>query len=270
MRDRHACETGRAPIVVPQPQRRALLKGLATLPLAAVLSYPVLARAQARGLQTVEIEDVVPVRGVVALPDADSAPAILLIHEWWGLNEQVKAVAAAFAKLGYVALAVDLFDSESVTTPDGAMELVQSLDPEAAEARLVAAVDWLAIHEKANGKVAILGWGFGAGWALNTALATPVDATVIYYGNVDKTASELQSLSGPVLGHFATHDQFITKDMVERFAREMKEAGKSPFLTTYWYDADHAFANPAGDQYDADDAKLAWDRTLEFLRAGLS
>ena len=168
-------------------------------------------------MEAVEIEDVVPVRGAVALPDADNAPAILLIHEWWGLNEQVKAVAAAFAKLGYVALAVDLFDSEPVTTPDGAMELVQGLDPEAAKAKLVTAIDWLAIHEKANGKVAIVGWGFGAGWALNAALATPVDATVIYYGNVDKTAAELEALSGPLLGHFATQDKFITREMVERF-----------------------------------------------------
>lgn len=259
------------PIVVPDAERRAFLKGLATLPLAAILFDPVLARAQAEKLEEVEIDiggDAV--RGVVAFPDADKAPAILIIHEWWGLNDQIKAVAAEFAKLGYVAFAVDLFNTEAVTTPDDAMLLVQGIDPEAATAKLVAAVEWLAGHERGSGKVGTIGWCFGGGWALNASLATPVDATVIFYGNVEKTAAELESLHGPVLGHFGTLDKFITRDMVERFETAMAEAGKSPFLTVYWYDADHAFANPTGARYDADDARLAWDRTVEFLRAGLA
>ena len=274
MCDLHGCGRHRAmpPIIIPDADRRAFLKGLAALPLAAVLFDPMLASAQADTLEMVEIpiEGANPVRGALALPTAEAGPAILLIHEWWGLNDQIKAVAAEFAKLGFVAFAVDLFDSEPATEPDAAMALVQGLDQEVATAKLVTAIEWLAAHERGTGKVATIGWCFGGGWSLDASLATPVDATVIYYGNVEKTAAQLEALHGPVLGHFATQDKFITKDMVERFERAMAEAGKSEFLTVYWYDADHGFANPSAARYDASDAKLAWDRTIEFLRAALT
>ena len=116
-----------------------------------------------------------------------------------------------------------------------------------------------------TGKVATIGWCFGGGWSLNASIATPVDATIIYYGQVDQPASRLARLQGPVLGHFATRDQRINRPMVEGFEKAMAEAGKP--LTVYWYEADHAFANPTGARYDAEDAKLAWDRTLAFFRA---
>jgi len=274
MCDLHGCGRHRAmpPIVVPDAQRRTFLKGLASLPLAAVLFDPSLAQAQASTLEDVEIkvEGAESLRGAIAVPDAETGPAVLLIHEWWGLNDQIKAVAAEFAKLGFVAFAIDLFDSEPAADPDAAMQLVQNLDKEAATAKLVAAIGWLAAYERSTGKVATIGWCFGGGWSLDASLATPVDATVIYYGNVERTAAQLDSLYGPVLGHFAVQDKFITKDMVDRFEKAMAEAEKSEFLTVYWYDADHAFANPSGARYDASDAKLAWDRTLEFLRAGLA
>lgn len=274
MCDLHGCSRHRtmSPIIVPNAQRRAFLKGLASLPLAAVLFDPVLARAQADALQLVklEIEGADPVQGALALPAGEVGPAVLLIHEWWGLNDQIKAVAAEFAKLGFVAFAVDLFDSEPATDPDAAKALVEGLEPEVATTKLIAAIEWLVGYERTTGKVGTIGWCFGGGWSLDASLATPVDATVIYYGNVEKTAAELEPLYGPALGHFATEDEFITREMVERFERAMAEAGKSEFLTVYWYAADHAFANPSGARYDASDAKLAWDRTVEFLRVALA
>jgi carboxymethylenebutenolidase len=259
------------PIVVPDAQRRAFIKGLVALPLAAVLFDPVLARAQAQTMEMVEIpiEGADPVHGALALPEADSAPALLLVHEWWGLNDQIKAVAAEFAKLGFIAFAIDLFDSEPAIDAEGAMALTQGLDADKATAKLVAAIEWLAGQVQSNGKVGTIGWCFGGGWALNASLATPLDATVIYYGNVSKTPEEVAALHGPVLGHFGTLDQNITREMVERFQKSMEEAGKGDLLTVNWYEADHAFANPSGARYDADDAKLAWDRTLEFLNAQL-
>ena len=274
MCDLHGCGAQRdmPPIVVADAQRRAFLKGLAALPLAAVLFDPILARAQAGTLDMVElpIEGANPVRGALALPDADNAPAILLVHEWWGLNDQIKAVTAEFARLGFIAFAVDLFDTEPASDLQEAMDLVQGLDAETATTKLVTAIEWLAAHEKGNGKVATIGWCFGGGWSLAASLATPVDATVIYYGNVEKSPTELESLLGPVLGHFGTLDQNIDRDKVAGFEAAMAEAGKADLLTVYWYDAGHAFANPTGARYDADDAKLAWDRTLEFLKASLS
>ncbi|MCB1489619.1 MAG: dienelactone hydrolase family protein, partial [Bauldia sp.] len=114
-----------------------------------------------------------------------------------------------------------------------------------------------------------IGWCFGGGWSLNASLATPVDATVIYYGNVAKTADELKALKGPVLGNFGTEDQNIDAEMVAGFEAAMKEAGKAGELTVNWYTADHGFANPTSARYDAEDTALAWDRTLAFLKANL-
>ena len=112
-----------------------------------------------------------------------------------------------------------------------------------------------------------MGWCFGGGWAINAAIATPVEATVIYYGRLPQSAKDVQPVKGPVLGHFAEQDKFIDHPMVAGFEKAMKEAGKP--LTVHWYDADHAFANPTGVNYDSDDAQVAWQRTLEFLKEAL-
>jgi carboxymethylenebutenolidase len=274
MCDLHGCGAHRnmPPIVVPNEARRAFLKGLASLPLAALLFDPILARAQADKTQMTEIvtDDGKSVRGALALPAAAKAPAVLLIHEWWGLNDEIKTMAAEFAAQGFVAFAIDLFDQDPATDPGAAMKLVEGLDPAVATQKLVTALGWLESHERSSGKIATIGWCFGGGWSLNASLARPVDATVLYYGNVDKTAAELKTLHGPVLGHFGMQDQNITREMVERFQKAMEEAGKGNLLQVYWYDADHAFANPTGGRYDADDARLAWDRTLEFLKMRLA
>ncbi len=100
-----------------------------------------------------------------------------------------------------------------------------------------------------------------------TGIKTPVDATVVYSGNVARNAADLASLKGPVLGHFASRDKWINKEMVSGFEQEMKAAGKS--VTSHWYEADHAFANPSGGRYDVEDAKLAWQRTLDFYQKHL-
>lgn len=111
--------------------------------------------------------------------------------------------------------------------------------------------------------MATIGWCFGGGWSLDASIATPVDATIIYHGRVDQPADRLARLRGALLGHFATRDQWINRPMVGGFERAMAQAGKP--LTVYWYEADHAFANPTGARYDAEDAKLAWERSLAFL-----
>ena len=129
-------------------------------------------------------------------------------------------------------------------------------------------MEYLKNHDAGNGKVGTMGWCFGGGWSLNASLAVPVDATVIYYGNVKKNAADLASLQSPVLGHFATEDGWINKDMVGGFESAMQAAGKSG-LTVHWYEADHAFANPTSARYDADDAALSWERTTAFFRQHL-
>jgi len=249
--------------------RRAIVAGFASLPLAAVLADPRLAALAAESLEDVSLTT--PggheVKAALAVPETTPAPAVLLIHEWWGLNDQIKSMAAEFAKEGFLALAVDLYGGKVASDPTAAQQYMQAVDPQVATETLVAWIDWLRKDERSTGKVATIGWCFGGGWSLNASLATPVDATVIYYGRVDKPAAELTKLEGPLLGHFGEQDQFITLQMVEGFEKAMQEAGRT--ATIHEYSADHAFANPTGNNYDKEDAQTAWARTLEFLRANL-
>ncbi|MBV0933911.1 dienelactone hydrolase family protein [Marinobacterium weihaiense] len=256
---------------VPSAQRRLFLKGLASLPLAAVLADPLL--AQAAGQRTRAVSLALPggrqASAHLAVPAGEGLfPAVLLIHEWWGLNDQIKAVAAELAEQGFIALAVDLYGGEVADTPEGARTLMSSVDPVQATETLTGWVDWLRDHEQSNSHVGTLGWCFGGGWSLDASLATPVDATVIYYGNVRRTPAQLSTLQSPVLGHFGTLDKSIDAAMVGDFQRAMAEADQ-PEPIIHWYVADHAFANPTGARYDADDAALAWSRSLAFLHRHL-
>jgi carboxymethylenebutenolidase len=249
--------------------RRSVLKGIAGVPLAAVLADPILARAAAATLETVTTKTAggKNVSAAIAVPDETPAPTIVLIHEWWGLNDQIKSVAAEFANLGYIGLAVDLYGGRAATTRDGARALMQAVDPAVATETLVAWGDWLKGDKAANGKLATIGWCFGGGWSLNASIAMPVDATIVYYGRVNRDAADLAKLKGPVLGHFASRDKWINHDMVGGFEKEMDKADKT--YTSHWYEADHAFANPTSARYDEADAKLAWERTRKFLKANL-
>ncbi len=261
------------PIELNDGQRRAFLAGLASLPLASVLAFPELAHAAGERTQMIAMEgsDGTPFSGALALPQGDGpAPTLILIHEWWGLNDQIKAVTKEFADLGYVALAIDLHGGNVATTPQEARNLTRAIDPELATNQLVAAIDYLRKHPRSNGKVGTVGWCFGGGWSLRASLATPVDATVIYYGNVVKSPEELASLNAPVLGHFGTLDNNINEEMVSSFSDSLAAAGKSDLFTAHWYTANHGFANPTGSRYDAEDTALAWQRTLAFFKQNLS
>ncbi len=254
--------------------RRQLLTGLAIstvagLPLAAILADPRLAHAAAAGLEDVSITTAGgrSVKAALAVPARTPAPAIVLVHEWWGLNDQIKSVAAELAKEGYFGLAVDLYGGQMADQPEQARSLMQAVDATAATDTLVSWVDWLRQRDGVNGKIGTIGWCFGGGWSLEASIATPVDATVVYYGRVNQPAERLTSLKGPVLGHFATRDEWINQEMVGGFEKAMAAAGKSE--TSHWYEADHAFANPTQARYDEADARLAWERTLAFFKANL-
>ena len=250
--------------------RRDVIWGLsAGVPLAAVLADPILAAAAAGTLETVAIktEGGRTVSGALGVPARTPAPALLLIHEWWGLNDQIKSVAAEFAALGYLALACDLYGGKSADTSDGARALMGAVDGKKATETVAAWGEWLKVHKQGSGKLGTVGWCFGGGWSLNASIATPVDATVVYYGRVAKKARELSKLKGPVLGHYATRDNWINQQMVSGFEAEMDKAGKK--YTSHWYEADHAFANPTSARYDQPDADLAWKRTLAFYKLHL-
>lgn len=252
--------------------RRSLLTGLAGLPLAAVLADPVLAQAAAETTrsQTLTTAGGREVTAAIARPDTEGQrrPLVLLIHEWWGLNDQIKTMAVELSRQGFIAVAVDLFQGRVVTRPEEARALVEKVRADEAEDTLAAWAAWARNHPDGNRKVGVVGWCFGGGWSLRTATIAPMDAAVVYYGRVDLSPDRLGHLKGPVLGHFARQDAYITADVVSAFERNMKQAGK-PY-TLYWYDAGHAFANPTGDNYRRNDAQLAWQRTVEFLHKELA
>lgn len=251
------------------PSRRTVLKGAAALPISAVLADPMLSRAMAAAHDAVSIttSDGRTVNATLAVPGKVPAPVMILIHEWWGLNAQIKAMAGEFAKQGYVAIAVDLYDGEVATDPTNARRLMGGVDPKQATATLNGWIDWALAQKFVNGKVGTVGWCFGGGWSLNASITRPVDATIVYYGNVARKAADLAKLQGPVLGHYAESDQWIDHAMVDGFEAEMKKAGKT--FTSHWYDAQHGFANPTTARYDKADAALAWTRTLDFLKTNL-
>lgn len=254
------------------PLRRSLLAGLTGLPLAAILADPVLAQsaAQATRSQTITTAGGREVTAAVIRPDDSSKrhPVVLLVHEWWGLNDQIKAMAVELARQGFIAVAVDLFDGRVVTSADEARALVEKVRSEEAADTLAAWAAWARNHPDGNRRLGVVGWCFGGGWALKAATIAPIDATVVYYGRVNLSPDQLGHLKGPVLGHFARRDTFITGEVVGAFERAMKQAGKPYSL--FWYDAGHAFANPTGDNYRQADAQLAWKRTLEFLTKELT
>jgi carboxymethylenebutenolidase len=250
--------------------RRDVLTGFAGLSLAALLADPVRVAAAAAGLETVTIETASGrrVSGALALPAKTPAGGVMLVHEWWGLNDQIKSVAAELANSGFVAVAVDLYGGKVTGDPTEAQALMGGVDAGQARETVTAWIDRLYGMKQVNGKVATLGFCFGGGWSLDASLAHPVDATVIYYGRCDQTPAELQKLKGPVLGHFGGKDAYIDPTMVQGFATALKQDGKRADLYTY-ADANHAFANPTGQNYQKADARLAWDRTVAFLKANL-
>ena len=252
-------------------ERRTVLKTMAAVPVAALLMDPKLVKAAADSMQTVEtkLNDGKTVKAALALPGKTPAPAVLLIHEWTGLNDQIKGMARAFANAGYVALAVDLYDGKVATSVDEAKQYMGAVNPDVASQTLSKWIEWLRGSDKVSGKVATCGWCYGGGWSLKASIDSEVEATVIYYGAVTRDATELEWLKGPVLGHFGTLDKNINAEMVGKFEQEMEKAGKRDLLTVHWYEANHAFANATGGRYDEEDANLAWARTMDFLKANL-
>lgn len=206
---------------------------------------------------------------VESLPDQ---PGLIVIQEWWGLNDNIKTMTRLLASEGYKALAVDLYDGEIAETPDAARSLVQTAleDPERLEQHVMAAYSHLTNTLNAP-TVGSIGWCFGGTWSLNTALALPndLDAAVIYYGGGITTERErLSTLQMPVQGHFGALDTMPSPETVTEFESVLNELDKTAEIYVY-EDADHAFANPSGTRFNADAAELAWERTLAFLDAHL-
>ncbi len=199
-------------------------------------------------------------------------PAVIMIHEWWGLNDNIRAMANRLAAEGYIVLAVDLYGGKVAGNPAEARQFMLGVveDPESANANIRSAYEFLSASAGAP-RVGSVGWCFGGGWSLNTAQLFPdeLDAAVIYYGQVTDDEDKLRPINSPILGLFAAEDRGIKVSAVEAFRDALKRLRKTHEIHVY-PGVGHAFANPTGNNYNRAAADDAWQRTLVFLDRYLS
>ncbi|VVB55155.1 Dienelactone hydrolase family protein [uncultured archaeon] len=222
--------------------------------------------------KTVEIEDGgVKLTGFLAQPvKSGKYPGIIMIHEWWGLNDQIKSMAVILAGEGYVVLAVDLFDGKVATTIPEAQANIGDNPPEKTIPKMQAAVKYLRGLTDVNaGKIASLGWCWGGGESFLIGVNEDVQATVIYYGQTSTDKAVLGEMKQPVIGFFGAQDTSIPVAKVREFENILKDQGTS--VDIYIYEkAGHAFANPTNTQaFRKDEAIDAWNKTLDFLKQNL-
>ena len=212
------------------------------------------------------------VQGALYTPSGKGPfPGIIVIHEWWGLNDWVKEQAAKLADQGYVALAVDLYRGKVATTPDEAHEIMRGVPEDRAQRDLHAAFEFLSSQaDVRKDRIAAIGWCMGGGYALDVALEEPtLAAAVVNYGHLATDPQSLQKINAPILGLFGAQDRGIPPADVHKFEQALKQMGKTIEVEIY-EDAGHAFENPnntAG--YRAADAADAWRRTADFLAGTL-
>ncbi|MEW6604595.1 MAG: dienelactone hydrolase family protein [Thermoproteota archaeon] len=216
------------------------------------------------------------VTGYLVYPDnaQEKLPAVIMIHEWWGLNEHIKNQADVLAREGYVVLAVDLYNGKVASDPGRAGELASSVRNDMASAleNLQSAVSYVRSLESVNtNKVASLGWCFGGDWSIQLAVNStenPLAATILYYGRPVTEPDSLSNISWPVLGIFGDQDQAIPVESVEQFASALNASEVTNEI--YLYEGvGHAFANPSGDNYAPKETADAWQKTLAFLETHL-
>ena len=220
-----------------------------------------------------EVEDEL-VYGHFVFPEdmLEPLPGIIMIHEWWGLNDNIRAMADRLAGEGYIVLAIDLFGGETAESVPDARKLMLGVvnDKRSARSNIRQAFDFLNLTAGAP-EVGSLGWCFGGGWSLNAAMLLGDDlaATVIYYGEVTDDMERLGSIEAPILGLFGEADRGVPADSVRSFEATLERLGKDHEIHIY-PGAGHAFANPTGRNYNPEFADDAWQRTLEFLGQKLS
>jgi len=212
------------------------------------------------------------VQGMLYAPEGKGPfPGIVVIHEWWGLNDWVKEQASKIAAEGYVALAIDLYRGKVATTPDEAHEIMRGVPEDRAKRDLHAAVEFLKSQPNVNkDRIASIGWCMGGGYSLDVALQEPtLTAAVINYGHLATDPDSLKAIHASILGLFGAQDRGIPVDDVKKFEAQLKQAGKQVDIVIY-PDAGHAFENPNNkDGYRPADAADAWKRTVSFLSSTL-
>ena len=209
--------------------------------------------------------------GYLARPASGSGPGVIVIQEWWGLVDHIKALADRFAAEGFFALAPDLYHGDSTTSPDDAGRLMMALDIERAISELGGAEQYLLGLDGIRGTTAgVVGFCMGGRLALAAACKRPqIGACVNFYGVHPNVSLDLSGLQAPVLGLFGENDGFVAQEDVRKLEHELQQAGRSATFHVY-PGADHAFFNDSRpDVYNEEAAGDAWNRTLDFFREHL-
>lgn len=194
-------------------------------------------------------------------------PALVVIHEWWGLNDWVKEQASKLADQGYVALAIDLYRGKVATTPDEAHQIMRGVPEDRASRDLPAASAYLRSLQTVDpARVGSIGWCMGGGYALNLAIHDPkLKVAVINYGHLASDDATLKKINAAILGIFGGQDKGIPPADINKFEAQLKALGKTAEVHIF-PDAGHAFENPNNKPgYRADDAAEAWKLTTAFL-----
>ena len=215
-------------------------------------------------------------QGYLAVPESGRGPGIVVIEEWWGLNQQIKEVCDRYASEGFVTLAPDVYGREvPMNEPDAAAEMMMALNIEQAAKGLRGAVDFLLGHDAVTGSgIGVTGFCAGGGLALWLATLRPdaVKAVVAYYGLIPwpEAQPDYSKLQAAVQGHYAENDDFASPETARKLEEELNGLGKSVEFFHY-PGVDHAFTNHHRPEvFHEEHSQTAWDRTITFFRAQLS
>jgi carboxymethylenebutenolidase len=210
--------------------------------------------------------------GYLAEPESGAGCGVIVLQEWWGLDDHVRSVCDRLGKAGFFALAPDLYHGETTAQPDEAEQRMMALSMDQAEKEMSGAVEHLAALDGVNGKhVGAVGFCLGGGLSLWAAATNAsVGAAVVYYYVMPHGKPNFSNVRAPVLGHFGTSDEFVSLDDAQALEAQLGKAGVDTDFE-YYVGAGHAFFNDTNrlGTYDAAAAEKSWERTIEFLRKRL-
>jgi carboxymethylenebutenolidase len=211
--------------------------------------------------------------GYLAAPASAHGPATIVLQEWWGVDEHIRTICDRLAAEGFFALAPDLYRGETTAEPSEAQQKMMALSMEEAEKDMCGAAEYLASLPGVEGSgVAAIGFCLGGGLAVWAAATCPnIVAAVSYYYVMPHGRPDFTGISGPVLGHFGTADEFIPLEDADQLESELRDAGVD--VTFHRYEGGgHAFFNDTNrlGTYDPDLAQSSWERTISFLRSALA
>jgi carboxymethylenebutenolidase len=210
--------------------------------------------------------------GYLAVPESGRGPGVVVLQEWWGVDDHVRDVCDRFAKEGFIALAPDLYRGETTDQPDEAQQKMMAMSMDQAEKDMRGAVDYVAAHEGFDGEgVGVVGFCLGGGLAVWAATVNPkVGAVSSFYYVLPHGKPDFSKIDAPVLGHFGTADDFVSVDDAKALEQEIKDAG-AEVKFEFYEGAGHAFFNDKDrlGTHDEQHARTAWQRTIDFFRRHL-